>query len=359
MFTKRQYEIPKTYPAYVTFGLDGQNSTELSVLDQDSYAAFARNVGSLDAGKVMARKIELGKDEKGNDVPFAANDFAQSLRDGADFRGELQNDGDATTCGLCLSGFQPKVIPFSNADGSKGQGGNFLILKAAQIESLVAKLGELGTKVSAIAASTTASIMGSESTSKAVALPVCPKCRENRKRQGFMERFYSQATVKMTLPTVDQKITVAANRSAISDALGGRQMRPQQHATNSGPAFHRRDERRPEKPKVNWNNTGVMLETATAAAFTAAGYSTPGEVLALTEEEMCEKGLAHAGSVKPIRFVLQRSLEGRTVVGEAKSAAPGARPQVGGKKPAPRKRNIDVTPDRAARGGSVKLQNAF
>jgi hypothetical protein len=370
MFTKKQYAVPTKYPAAVTFRTgNGEESVELMVVDQDSYAAFARNVGSLDAGKIMARKTS-------NDAPFTADDFAKSLKDGAEFRGELANDGDATSCGLCLQTFQPKIIPYNNADGTKGEGGNHLILKTAQIAGLVEKLGERGKQVNDLANATTASIMGGPSELKAIALPVCPSCRKARKDAGYMERFYSRASAAVMLPTVDQKIQEAGKRreiqdnaAAVSQALGGfRPNRPQQHATDSGPAFRRpgnndRD-RRPEKPKVDWH--GVQLEVPTANAFKAA--VTDGKVgdsisaiLALTEEQMCEMGLAHAGSVKAIRFVLNRGLEGRTVVGEAKSAAPGARPQVGGKKPVKKggKRNIDVSPDRASRGGSVSLQNAF
>jgi len=348
MFTKKQYSIPTQYPAAVTFRTDATNSTELMVANQDAYAAFARNVGGLDAGKIMARK-------SASNEPFTAEDFAQSLKEGATFRGELENDGPTCTCGLCLSEFQPKVIPYSNADGSKGEGGNFLILKTAQVAALVAKIGELGTRVSDIANSTTASIMGAPAELKAVALPVCPKCRESRKRAGFMERFYSRKSAAEMLPTVDQKISVAANRSAISEALGGFQPNRgghERHAASSGAAFRRpgNNDRRPDKPKRSWH--GAMLELATADAFEKSGLTSIADALALSEEAMCERGLAHAGSVKAIRFVLGRASEGRTVVGSASPAAtaPGAVPSkkkvTGGK----RTKTITVTSGAPTRG---------
>jgi hypothetical protein len=356
---RRHFQVPTRFPAAFSFENKGTGEvTDLLIADAAAWAAICRNVGQLDPGKVMARKAELGGQ------PFSAEDFATSLKDGAELRGELADDGGQETCGFCLQVFQPKVIPWANREtGETGEGGNFLILKAAQIAALTKKLNDAGlaAKVSGIAAAATAAIMGgAEVPSLAVALPVCRDCREARKRAGFMERYYSRASAWEALPSVDIKIGVAVNRAAISEALGGRQFRPQRAVGGGVRPDDRRGYRNGQREEfVNFD--GASLLSKTVAALQAAGCSTAKAALNLLRNtsiaELEARGIAHGGSHQAITRQLERAVgdtsNGRPVAGSASAVvAPGA-PRPGSQSPRPtrpRQVTVSTTPPKGGGG---------
>jgi len=366
---KRHFTVPTNFPASVTFQRDAVN-VDLVLTDKDAYDAFRMNVRNLDGGALLAKRNELGG------MPFTAADLAACLASGKELFTGYQQDGPEVACGICLRPFQPILVPYVDRDGKKGQGGNFLILNTVKIsamkDSLLAALGETeGSRVfgeiAKIASEVTISIMGDTPVpSRAVALPVCKGCREQRQKT-YRDFYHSRSTVKELLPTIDKKIEIRTTVNAVSEALGGFQRRDrQQHAVSSGPAFNRgrgdrRDEQRERKPRTDWH--GAQLENNTADALTAAGYTLANALEAAENGELIAKGIAHPGSVGPITFALKRASEGRQIVGNSRSAATLASRHAPGAMPVPtptkksKPKTVDITADRAKKGGAVKLSD--
>lgn len=360
-YQKRRYETPKNFPTAKTFRLGDGKSIDIWIADLEAFNAFRRNVGSLDPGKVIIRNEELDK------TPFTAKDFEQSLKDGMEFRGELADDGDPRVCGRCLQDFHPKVIPWFNRDtGEKGEGGNFLILKKAQIDDLMGKLKsrpELAEKVKAIAETTTSFIMGgTEVLSRAVALPVCKACRDSRRDEGYVEKSFSLATAREALPLIEQKIEQAfrvgeiqRDAAEISAALGGRRQfhRPvdggvrserndnsgrynQRDNRGGGRQFERREDTRPRRQWPGSGGAELLVETANA--LDQHGYTSLEDALVAAKSgKLLEQGIVPSPKALAAveGFLYHASQNQQTVGGEQPSViAPGAgRPQTRRTKP--------------------------
>jgi hypothetical protein len=323
--------------------------------DEATMKAFFSSLKKLDEGSFQAVAAQAPTGEFNGGSPVAilsVNDLRSALRTGETLFTGFEPDGVQRECGVCGIGFQPVRIPFVHKDGTPGIGGNFATLKTEKLAELIGKGGDLAARVQASSDAMTAEVMGDEPVpSRAKLLAVCKDCREMLGVPTF-----ALETAREGLLGAAKRIGVVADRFAAAEILGRSQRGGHGHAVGFGPSDSRRFDRnrgdRPEKPRTDWH--GASLEEPTATAFTAAGYTSVEAVLALTEDQMIDAGLAHAGSVKAIRFALQKATEGRQVVGDARgavsaqqAAAPGARrpKTTGGKK-------REFTAPAAPRGGN-------
>ena len=335
-------------------------------VDESAQSTFFQNLRKLDEGafRVVASQAATGSFNGGSPVAIlGVEDLQSALKAGETLFTGFEPDGGSRNCGICGSGFQPVRIPFTHKDGNPGLGGNFATLKTEKLAELIGKGGDLAARVQGSSDAMTAEVMGDEKVpSRAKAMPVCKDCRDLLGVQTF-----ALETLKAGLLGADQRIGVTADRYAAAAILG----RPQRRAVGAGPSDGRRyndrqdfrgngrDDRRPEKPRVDWY--GASLEEATAQAMTAAGYANLSDALTAAENgELMSKGIAHAGSIGPITFALKRASDGRQIVGQAHGAVSAPRQQAvstpGASRPAaPRGKKREFTAPNRSGGKGVGL----
>lgn len=302
--------------------------------DKLAQAAFFQNLRKLDEGALreVASQAETGSFNGGSPVAIlGVEDLRKALKAGEELFVSYEPDGDPRKCGICGLEFQPVRIPFTHGDGTPGVGGNFATLKTDKLAELIGKGGDLATRVQGSSDAMTAEIMGDEQVpSRAKLLPVCKECRELLKVPTF-----ALETAREGLLGADKKIGVVSDRYAAAEILG----RPQRQF-GAGPSDGRRydnhnrrdfrggrDRDQPERKPHSTAFHGADLEVETAERLGKEYISLDEAIAAANSGDLMAKGIAHPGSIGPITFALKRASEGRTVVGEAKSAVSVRRQQ--------------------------------
>lgn len=352
------------------------------------------------AGQAQARSFNGGSPV----AILGVEDLRRALKVGEELFTGLPEDGPARNCGLCSEQFQPhkrnsferdngaatfvggdigivkkdvlvqfvallrkeyaeKLKQFEDAmtkwqasqptGDTPPAGGRFLDLTASTKPTPPVDPAEVINRIASSVETTMAEVIGDAKPPElAVALPLGFRCGcQGRMRDACAVTLVAQESVLAALAYADQRIGTAMDRGKTASMLEVLGARPQRYS--AGPSDGRRFDnrrgngydrgRREQKPQRDWH--GASLEVPTADAFDRAGLTSLQQALEILDStplaELEAKGLAHAGSIGPIKFALKRASEGRQMVGEAHGAvsarraqfnAPGAGRPVGGKR---------------------------